>query len=86
MSTFAIETNTKNEMAHTDTRTQRPAPVAIADAEWLKVINQQAASITRKNKQLARLKKLLAEARALNAGASQDPAGTFVPIGPAFLS
>lgn len=69
-------------MAHTDTRAQRPAPVAIQDREWLKVINQQAESITRKNKQLAKLKTLLARARALN----QDPAGTFEPIGPAFLS
>lgn len=69
-------------MANTDTRAQRPAPVAIQDREWLKVINQQAESITRKNKQLAKLKNLLARARAL----SQDQAGTFEPIGPAFLS
>ena len=86
MSNFVGVTNNRNEMANTDTRAQRPAPVAIQDREWLKVINQQAESITRKNKQLAKLKTLLARARALNSGTSQDPAGTFEPIGPAFLS
>lgn len=51
-------------MRQTDKQT--PAPVAIPDREWQKVIKQQADSIARKDKQLARLDNLLTRAQALN--------------------
>ncbi len=62
-------------MAHTE-KNQAPAAVVIPDLEWLKVINQQAESLKRKNQMLARLKELAAKVEALQ---NQAPAGYIEP-------